>query len=368
MTVHDETELRLRRAVAVNPSDEGLRWLDERLAAIVAQPASLRRRRVPSRRAFLRPLALAAAFVLLTGTVVATMGLLDRTVESSGVPAWRTAWNRGEVLNLRQTDRGVTVVLERAYVDLNQVMVGFTVDGLAPAPASGGGEPGPIEWTAQLRDPTGRPAEEWATGTLAMGVEETNLSAVLQTWDGAPAPVAGTWELIVTSVGYESGGMQPGECSVGATEPSCVNPQANGMIEGLWRFEFALPKPAGTVVSTDAADTAGPATLTMTELRVTPTMVSGRLVLAVAGSTVGYWAPLEASVRHDGESHVMSIVSARDPAEEDVPGNDNTFSTLAGSDRAAGTWKIEVAAIRYSSGDGAEIQLEGPWELTVVVP
>jgi hypothetical protein len=349
MTVHDETELRLR-------------------AEIVAEPPSLRRRGVFSRRTLLRPLALAAAFLLLTGTVVATMGLLDRTVETSGVPAWRTAWERAEILNLRQTDAGVTIALERAYVDLNQVMVGFTVEGLPSVPTSGAREPSPIEWTAQLRDPAGRPAEEWATGFLARSVEETGLSAVLQTWDGTPAPVAGTWRLTVTAVGHGGGGMQPGECSVGATEPACVNPPASAMVEGSWRFEFALPKPAGTLASSAVSDTVGPATLTLTELRVTPTMVSGRLVLGVAGSTVAYWAPLEGSVRHDGEAHVMSLGSALDPSEGAVPGDDNTFGTLAGSDAPAGTWEVEIAGIRYSSGDGAEKELHGPWKLTVVVP
>ena len=86
--------------------------------------------------------------------------------------------------------------------------------------------------------------------------------------------MAGTWELTFTSVGCSDPGFVPGECTVGATDPECVNPPANAMVDGTWQFQFALPQPGGTVVLPNVADTEGQATLTLTELRIAPTMIT----------------------------------------------------------------------------------------------
>ena len=115
--MHDEIETQLLRAVTVSPSDDGLRWLDKRIAEIVARPRPTRVWALPRVRNLLRPLAVVAAFVILTGTVVGAMGLLERTVDIS--PGWRTAWDRAEVLGLRETKGDTTLTLERAYVDRN---------------------------------------------------------------------------------------------------------------------------------------------------------------------------------------------------------------------------------------------------------
>jgi hypothetical protein len=154
MTTTDRVEFLLRRAVAVNPSDEGLRGLDERIARIMAGAVSTQPRVRATRVRFVRPLALAAALLLAAGAVGASLGLLDQAVDQSALPSWRTAWDRAEIIGERQTDAGVTVTLERAYADLNQVLVGFTVEGLETPPISSGMlEPPSWTWTEQLRDP-----------------------------------------------------------------------------------------------------------------------------------------------------------------------------------------------------------------------
>lgn len=130
MTTRDEMETRLLQAVAIEPSEAGLRWLDQRVANVAERPVALPRRGLFARRLILRPVLLLAAFLLLAGAVAAGLGLLDRIVESSGQPGWHTAWDRAERLDLTATDAGVTIKVERAYADLNQVLVGFTVAGL----------------------------------------------------------------------------------------------------------------------------------------------------------------------------------------------------------------------------------------------
>ena len=93
---------------------------------------------------------------------------------------------------------------------------------------------------------------QWTNSHTAMGSEVTGLSAVIETWEGAVAPTAGTWVVTFTSVGYNGGGLVPGQCTVGATDPECVSPPPSAMVDGSWRFEFELPKPTGSVFSTAA--------------------------------------------------------------------------------------------------------------------
>jgi hypothetical protein len=44
MTMHDAIEVRLSEALAVAPSEDGLRWLDERVAQVIARPQTIERR------------------------------------------------------------------------------------------------------------------------------------------------------------------------------------------------------------------------------------------------------------------------------------------------------------------------------------
>jgi hypothetical protein len=369
MTTSNEIETRLLRAVAFEPSEDGLRWLDQRVSQTVARPVALPRRGFSFPRLILRPVLVIAAFLLLAGAVAGGMGLLDQLFQSSA-PGWRTAWDRAERLDLKQTDAGVTIALERAYADLNQVLVGFTVEGLEAAPVTGHGEPYPIEWRAELRDPTGRTADQWSTTGTGTAITDPSLSAVGNFWEGAVTPVAGTWVLTFTAVGYNSGGFVSGECYVGNTDPACENPPPNAMVDGTWRFEFALPAPAGTVVSPNVSATQGQATLTLTELRITPTMISARIAMYVGDRPVAYWSfiPSSDDVRHGGTSYGLwtgSHILDEAPFEE---GPEMELSTIAGSDDAAGTWEIVIPELHYGMNNSEEIHLVGPWTLTVTIP
>jgi len=372
MTTRDEIETRLLRAVAVEPSEDGLRWLDQRVADVAAGPVAVPRRGISFPRLMLRPVLVLAAFLLLAGAVAGGMGLLDQLFQSS-VPGWRTGWDRAEQLDLQQTDAGVTITLERAYADLNQVLVGFTVAGLDAAPLTDHGDAVPLEWRAELRDPTGRSLEQWATSLGGSTIADASLSAVVNVWEGAVTPMAGTWELTFSSVGYNSGGFVSGECTAGNTDPACVNPPVNAMVDGIWRFEFALPAPTGTVVTPNVSVTQGQATLTLTELRITPTMITSRIALRVDGSTVADWHP-NISIRRGDTTYTShsSYHVTQDPNSQGPNGDVNEFLTISGADVASGTWVIEIPELTYRSSTDTpiedEIHLIGPWTLTVTVP
>ena len=373
MTTIDEIETILTRAFAVAPSADAVQVLDQRVARAMAGSATIPRRWAPSRRLFLRPLALVAAFVVLTGTVVGAMNLLERTVGSN--TAFSTAWDRAEILGIERTNAGLTLTLERAYADVNQTMVFMTVEGLG-APTLGAGGQANISWTGELRDPSGR--QLMATSMSGTGAVEPDMSVIVQSWAGAPAPTAGTWELIVTSAGYEGGGMVPGICTEGATEAAC-DPPADTMIDGTWRFEFDLPEPAGSVIKSDVSDTVGQGTVTLTELRVSPTMIVARLALRVDGAQVVYWSQSpdpgsSLSIRHGDTTYLPNsgYHVTQDPDDHGPDGDVNEWSADVGSVDAAGTWQIEIPAIAYheaaTSDPAMGVRLAGPWTLTVTVP
>jgi hypothetical protein len=366
MTTREQIETLLAQAVRVEPSTSGLLWLDQRVAAVAARPVELRRAGPQGLRFFLRPLALAFALLLLAGVVAASLGLLDRIIETSGTPGWRVAWDRAQRLDLRTTDAGVTITIERAYADINQVMVGFTVAGLE-APPAGEGPKVPLEWVADLRDPTGQPLEEWAGSGMGIGEEETHLSAVIMAWEGTVRPVAGTWHLTFTSVGYHGGGWVSGECYAGNTDPGCASPRPERMVAGTWRFAFELPKPVGTVLSTDAAATVGQVTLHLSELRIAPSRVTARIGIVVDGGPVAYWNQPQPTLRHGGTSLVANADRYLvDPAKVGAP--DLEFETSGGSDEVAGTWEIVIPELTYGRTNDEEIHVAGPWTLTVNVP
>jgi hypothetical protein len=47
---------------------------------------------------------------------------------------------------------------------------------------------------------------------------------------------------------------------------------------------------------------------------------------------------------------------------------DSIFFTTAGSDEVSGTWEIEIRELWYTTDDGTNIQLDGPWTLRVDIP
>ena len=371
MTKRDEIEARLLQAVNIGPTADGLRWLDQRVTRAMAEPAAIPARMLRRRGLALGPLAVIVAFVLLrAGAVAGGLGLLDHLFEGSAMPGWRTAWDRAERLDLKQTDAGVTITLERAYADLNQVLFGFTVEGLSAAPVSSHGESAPLEWRAELRDPLDRSVGQWATSLAGETINDAQISAIAQAWEGAVAPVAGTWVLTFTSVGYNSGGMVPGACFVGNTDPACSTSPVRAMVDGTWRFAFDLPAPVGTIVSPDVSDTVGQATVTLTQLRITPTQITARMSLSVDGHATPFsFSPRIDDLRHGTSSYSLNSGARARGSDGSWIGAEMDFYATGGADSASGTWEIVIPELTpQPDGSGPQGTLAGPWTLRVTVP
>lgn len=359
MTTHNDVEARLRHAFALEPSAAGMRWLDDRMARAMARPAPAASRWVLGRRLLLRPVAVLAAFVLLTGAVAGTLTLLERISQTSSAGV-RAAWDRAELLGISREDSGVTVTLERAYADLNQVIVFLEVEGLD------GGSPAGVDTIAQLRDPSGRRAEEWAWAMGGTSDAEPDLAASIMSWDGEVAPEAGTWQLTITTVGY--GGMMDGACTAGELADGTCAAGDGERVDGLWQFEFALPAPAGDLVRANDSDTHGAATITLDELRLAPSAVSGRIHLELDGTPVTSWTPTIAAIRRDGETWEPGTDPNYTGRAVDDGGHE--FMTSIGVETSAGTWEIEISEIAIASETTGllETRIQGPWIVRVVVP
>ena len=363
MTMHDDIEVRLRQALEVSPPADGSRMLDARvLRAMSAADRSpeVAVGRLPS---LSRPLAFAAALALVAGTVAGTVTLLER-IASESTPGVQVAWDNAQLLALEATNADVTIKLERAYADLNQVAVFFTVEGLEPV-TSDSGEAALLEWTAELRDPAGRSAEEWAGVRSGSEASELGLTANVHTWEGAVTPAAGTWQLTFTSIGYNSGFFVGGECTAESTDPACASPPANAMVEGIWQFEFDLPQPAGSVVSTDLTATADDAIVSISELRISPTMIIASMALRVDGETVTSWGTAnDTLVSIEGPNGSYSANTGyhvtQDPDDQGPAGDENLFMTAEGTDEATGSWTITIPQLWYATDNG------GPETGTVV--
>jgi hypothetical protein len=200
-----------------------------------------------------------------------------------------------------------------------------------------------LSWHTELRGPGGWTIQPEESSNVARVVEGTR-SAFIFTF-GAPPQIPGSWELSVTSVGYGAGAMT----------------------DGAWTFAFELPEPAGTVVTDDASDTVGDATLTLTELRISPSIVVARVGLVVDGTTVASWSPGTGQdgevIRHGDEAYqiVEEAIYAATPSE-------NEYLTDAGAEDAAGTWEIVIPELGYTNREGQPVSVIGPWTLTVTVP
>jgi len=362
MTTYDDVEFRLRQALEVSLPKEGGRVLDARVARAMAHPIPARDLRLGNSRSLARPLALAAALALAAGTVAAGVSLLERLAGES-TPGVHAAWDDAEVLALRESDAGVTVVLERAYADVNQVAVFFTVEGLETV-TSDAGELAPLDWIAELRDPAGRSAEEWAGVRSGIDANEIGLSANVHTFEGAVVPMAGTWELTFTSIGYNSGHFIPGECDEGSTDAACTSPAPSAMTDGVWQFVFDLPQPAGSVVAADLTAIEGDVTLTVSELRISPTMIAASAALRVEGVTVTSWGTHNTQLSIQGPAGTYTTNTSyhvtQDPAAQGPNGDEKLFLSSEGYDSATGTWTITVPQIWYATDYG------GPETATIV--
>src|SRR5262249_49648223 len=141
---------------------------------------------------------------------------------------------------LRQTVNGLTVGVERAYMDAAQVIIGVTTDGYHYARA---------DLRVDGRD---------ASGGAVLGMPTTNGSAAGVVFN-TPQNVGGQASAVLEISGLYGPGLYP------------------TTVEGPWTFAFDLPNAGGETWTGTASDVASGVTLTLDRLSVSPTLITGSL-------------------------------------------------------------------------------------------
>jgi hypothetical protein len=312
----------LRAALATMPGPTGLARADERIARAIAHPG---RARLPSARWSWLSGRRAAALILVAVAAVAATGgmrLLDRM--ASNHPGWERAWDRAERLDLVRTSSGQTVVVERAYIDTNFLLIGITGEGYQPSRYELRVDGTPVPWDygsfAQRHD---RSAALWVS-EAPPGIGET---AVL--------------DLEITELGDDP-----------------RNGRWRERVAGEWRYRFSLPNAGGASWKGPMTVTRSGVTAALDEVTVSPTMVKGHLRfrgerLAVAEDT---WSPKGRIVHGDKRVHLGTGYGID---------NEFTFTARDGYDDRRGVWRIIVDEIRADDAPGRSFRIAGPWTFEV---
>ncbi|HEX7948909.1 MAG TPA: DUF4179 domain-containing protein [Candidatus Limnocylindrales bacterium] len=337
----DALEVRLVRALAWQPSEQAIAQLDTVIGRVLA----------PRQRRWVRPLALLAAAVLLMGAAV-TLTLVQQA--ASTMPGHRVAYDRGEILGLSQTVDGYTVVLERAYLDPNQLVLAFSVPDVAGM--------GPIVPRADVVDSKGRHYLDFAGGDVT---DETLGSGTVLAYD-VPSGVTGTVHLTV-SVPF---------LMTLQTVPPALAPK-----EPL-TYAFDLTVQPATSVTVDETRAVDGRSLSLRWLRFSATAVRLRLDTDLTGlPTADYprWS-LDASLRRpDGRVEQLLWMalppewtgqpkSALKDVIDKADGSVTIFQSLSGTDDPTGTWTVTVDRLIGYDGNGGTTAVSGPWIFNVRVP
>jgi hypothetical protein len=269
-------------------------------------------------------LLIAVCALVVVGATAPWSALLDQV--ATPAPAFTLAWNETSVIGAHATAGGYSLVLDRAYADANQVIVGISV-----VPESTGRGAVSLGRTT-LVDEAGNELHLF----LARGVEDSGVGASVLAFEPAPnAPAARSYTLTVDSLVAGS-----------------------DAVHGPWAFTFELPTRQGTVAKPEAVSEAvRGVTVKVNELRFSATSITG--TLTVSGLPAGQqWAPIGRLV--NGLT-AYEIVRSRplDPVGATVA---VAFETASGSGDSSGRWRLVVDEIVGHDGD-EQIRLAGPWEV-----
>ena len=245
-------EHRLASAYALVPAD-GFASTDRRIAALTAHPEAAR----PTRRwrTVRVVLALAAALLVLAGAAAGAMRLLD--LVATATPGMAVAWDQGVEINQRQVHDGYAVTLARGYADINQVVLGVSVE------RTGVRERLDLGFVTELRDPAGvilRPANG-----VSFGANNANGQAEMLTF----APTTSSAGEYTLRLGITGEGEQA---------------------DMAWTFRFALPTPIGAVVQVAQTQTTDQASVDLGEVRLSPTLITAAIHLEPTDRDALGWA------------------------------------------------------------------------------
>ena len=261
-----------------------------------------------------RILAIGIAAIVIVGAVGAGYDAFQRIIGSSG---WQTAWDRAEFIGQSATANGHEVILERAYADSAQVVVGVSIPTMPDAVNFSG---------LSVTDEFGQ--EYWPIG--GTGTNEVDGSVLVYAFLPTEAITAGERQFDVTM-------------------------RANGMIEA-WQFTFPLAVHPAITVPLDLASTASDITFHLGDVIVSPTVI--RMQVAVdepSTRTDQSWAPAMVSLRHDG-------------AEIPLNGSPPELISTRGVDDPSGHWELVITESVGGDVDRELLRIHGPWTFTFDVP
>ena len=316
MNIEPTLERRLERALVLDPEASTLHALDQRIARAIARVPEVRTSRWSLRRAS-RPGLAFVLLVVLAGGAVAGSGILSRVAET--VPAFAMAWERATPIDQSKTVDGRTVTVERAYVDVNMILVGMT-----------------------LRDRSGEPG---GVGPFEVKVDGVGVAQGL----GGPGD----------SNSVESAQVLTFATPVGVGD---VVPITLVTKDPAATFRFEVPNSGGASVEPGLRAEAAGVIATLERLTIAPTGVSGRVALAGEAIEMGdSWHPL-GGIRSGDFDARMSMSQSYTADHPFV-----TFHTVEGSESPSGTWSVTIDEL-VGYEDGEQIRLAGPWVFEVPIP
>ena len=325
--------------------------VDRRVRSVLAEglvPPS-RRPRI-SRRAFVLGIAVAVLAAAGGGIAALYRGIIDVN------DAFRVEWAQATPLGLSLARDGYRVTVDRAYADIDNVMVAITVVDAEGRDVNQAGMAG-----ATLTDDRG-------TNYVPAGAAfEPNgaLSGANVVWFSArPSTVAGdrTFELVLDALG--------------AGAPTSVAARARGP----WSFTFALPVRDGSVATFSAASTitgvvsavgsavtevrpgqaVGP--ITVRVRRVSATDATIRATIEIEGWTYhgAAWIPIG---RFEYEATKFEFARGW----EAIPPPGQEIEALASVPSRAGPWTIRIDEFVAGPGED-QVRVTGPWMVSFWMP
>ncbi len=287
------------------------------------------------------------------------------------LPGWQHVEERhlAQELNLSQTLDGVTVTLERVYADANEIIIGYTVKGLADQK---------IHLSqARLSDKQGTVFPELA-GAGVTGASEL-LGLQLPPGEGAyvtafdASAVKGTPSSLHLQLTMHLAKLVPvDQASTPPSEPSASTTVATVMtmreekVGGPFIFDFSVPFiPGQTVEVQQEVETAG---ITMKLERVVITPSETRAILCFEPPDDIEWTLLADLDAGDGQEVPTSFVSRLNGSGGEDCHRISYLDSLTGR---AGLWTLtvtELVGTDLSKQPSEDVRLAGPWVFRFHVP
>ena len=334
-------ERTLTEVLHTQPSADGLRVLDARVAAATAirRSSSVAQRHRPSRRRTLAVGLLTAAAV--TAGAGGALGLYDGM--GAGMDyGFSIQLARSVPIDATAVDEGFRVTIDRAYLDGERLMLAVRAEDERKRPE--------VTQVMAMYSLVTDDAGSWQGAGAATSRPLGQWVAANIQWHLAPQPVAaGVHQLHVEipRIRWRDASL------VEADREDPWRDQA-----GRWSFDIQVPVDGGaTAIRPAAVLSIEGADFVVEEVVIGRSSVRLRITYDDPGAT---WA-LFGAVRRPGDEYPFVQLSHDEPGVIEI-------QTDGGAEDAFGPWSIEIREAERQVGDGAGERIVGPWTVEVSVP